>query len=381
MLTVPFTLGHNHRRILETLRLNGPLPRINVAELTDLQPATLTRLSQDLISWGFIEDADYDSVAESKSSAKRKTRLLRLNGKLRHTAGIAVTLDRVACSISSLSGKIIAETRIHADLQEPQNVAEEAAEALTNLLRAARLKRNQLLAAGLSLPINFGDDPERQFIPSEWPKWEIEAPREIFEAKLGIPTWVENDAHAAALAESYFGAGESMESFNLIYLGYGIGGGNIISRQLFRGSCNNAAAIGSLFPQDSFRPSGRDLLKTLAALGERYDSLFDLPDDLGVDPRMEPWLHRVAKQIFPVVRHAQVLFNGEAVVIGGLLPSSVNQALVARLRELSKGRFSATRILASTISRENFHLGAACIPQYELTAPHKYKGRVVKGLR
>ena len=95
MLQPSFSLGHNHRRILETLRLYGPMPRIEIADLTDLQPATLTRLSQDLIDWGMLEDVDFESVAQPRSAAKRKTRLLRVNSDRLRMAGIAFTVDRV----------------------------------------------------------------------------------------------------------------------------------------------------------------------------------------------------------------------------------------------------------------------------------------------
>ncbi|MCM5555724.1 ROK family protein [Pleomorphomonas sp. NRK KF1] len=380
MLQPSFSLGHNHRRILETLRLYGPMPRIEIADLTDLQPATLTRLSQDLIDWGMLEDVDFESVAQPRSAAKRKTRLLRVNSDRLRMAGIAFTVDRVAVSLSSLTGEVIAERMVETEMRDPGAVAAMTADIVQELLEGAGLDRQQLLAAGVSLPINLTDNERRFFTPSEWPLWRGSKPRQIFEAALGVPTWVENDGHAAALAEAYFGVGAQMENFCLIYFAYGLGGGNILHRRLFRGSLGNAAAFGSHFPQDIPRPSGRDLMRYLEEMGESHRSLFDLPETLGTDTRIDGWLHRAASQLAPLVHHAQMLLDCEAVVLGGLLPRSVLEALAEHLRILVSEPPSDTQILVSQIDREHFHLGAASIPQYEVTAPHKYRGRAVKGI-
>lgn len=374
-----FSLGHNHRRILEVLRLNGPLPRIDIAAITDLQPATLTRLSQDLIDWGFLEDVAYGSVADARSSAKRKTRLLRIDNKRLFTVGIAATLDRIACSLSSLGGDVVAETTLVADMLDPVDVASKAVVAIKQMRQRTLLAPGQVVAAGLSLPINFSDDPERVFIPGEWPLWRGSTPREIFTAALGIPVWVANDGHAAVLAEAYFGAAIGMESFAAVYLGYGIGGGMMIDRRLYIGTHGNAGAFGSLFPQTMPRPAGRDLLRHLADHGIHHSTLFELDDRLADDPRLVTWIERAADQLLPIVRHAQVLLNCEAVIFGGLLPPRIMESLVERLRSLSADEFAATKILASSISPQRFHLGAACLPQYEMTAPRRYSGPVVKG--
>ena len=75
-----------------------------------------------------------------------------------------------------------------------------------------------------------------------------------------------------------------------------------------------------------------------------------------------------------------MLLDCEAIILGGLLPRSVLEALAEHLRILVSEPPSDTQILVSHIDREHFHLGAASIPQYEVTAPHKYRGRAVKGV-
>ncbi len=63
-------------------------------------------------------------------------------------------------------------------------------------------------------------------------------------ARLGCRVVVENDATTAALAELYLGHGRSHQSFAMVTLGTGIGGGIVIDGQLRRGRHGFAGEIG-----------------------------------------------------------------------------------------------------------------------------------------
>ena len=78
------------------------------------------------------------------------------------------------------------------------------------------------------------------------PGWRNVALRDIVSEKLGLDTYLNNDASAAALGEHRFGAGKGMD--NLIYLtvSTGIGGGIIIDGKLYSGSDGCAGEIGHM---------------------------------------------------------------------------------------------------------------------------------------
>ncbi|UCG77965.1 MAG: ROK family protein [Nitrospirota bacterium] len=54
----------------------------------------------------------------------------------------------------------------------------------------------------------------------------------ILSDKFGLPVIVDNDANCAALGEKYAGAGNELDSFILLTLGTGIGGGVVIDKEL-----------------------------------------------------------------------------------------------------------------------------------------------------
>ena len=67
---------------------------------------------------------------------------------------------------------------------------------------------------------------------------------EYIEKKLGIPTAIQNDANACALAEWKFGAGRGYSNLVFYTFGTGFGAGLILDAKLYAGTNDNAGEIG-----------------------------------------------------------------------------------------------------------------------------------------
>lgn len=80
--------------------------------------------------------------------------------------------------------------------------------------------------------------------PPNLPGWERVHLGRIITKEFGLPTFVENDANAAAIGELIYGAGKILNSFIMVTLGTGVGGGIIYNRKLFRGENGGAGEIG-----------------------------------------------------------------------------------------------------------------------------------------
>ncbi|HZY61846.1 MAG TPA: putative N-acetylmannosamine-6-phosphate 2-epimerase [Edaphobacter sp.] len=68
--------------------------------------------------------------------------------------------------------------------------------------------------------------------------------RGFAEDRFHLPTRVENDAHAAVLAELHFGLGRELSDFVAITIGTGVGGGIVSGGKLLRGQHGFAGTIG-----------------------------------------------------------------------------------------------------------------------------------------
>jgi len=66
----------------------------------------------------------------------------------------------------------------------------------------------------------------------------------ILANRFNLPVRVENDANAAAIAESRFGSGRKFPNFLFVIWGTGVGGGIILDRKIYRGPFGGAGEIG-----------------------------------------------------------------------------------------------------------------------------------------
>ncbi len=76
--------------------------------------------------------------------------------------------------------------------------------------------------------------------------WEGVPITRVFQEDLQIPTYLENDANAGALAEWRFGAGKGLSSLVFLTFGTGMGAGLILDGRLYRGASDAAGEVGHI---------------------------------------------------------------------------------------------------------------------------------------
>jgi len=107
--------------------------------------------------------------------------------------------------------------------------------------------------------------------PPNLPGWGKIHLGQILEEKFRMKVFVENDANAAAVGEFIFGAGKKLDSFVMVTLGTGVGGGIIVNGELFRGEYGGAGEIGHLSIDMNGSPCNCGSIGCIEAyLGNRY---------------------------------------------------------------------------------------------------------------
>lgn len=106
------------------------------------------------------------------------------------------------------------------------------------------------------------------YTPPNLPTWEAVPLKALLEAEFGLPTVVENDANATALAEHRWGAGQGCREMAFLTMGTGIGAGLILDGRLYRGRRDLAGEVGhaTVLPDGPRCPCGkRGCLEALAS--------------------------------------------------------------------------------------------------------------------
>lgn len=80
--------------------------------------------------------------------------------------------------------------------------------------------------------------------PPNLPGWDAIPLKDLLSARFGLPTYVEHDGNAGALAEFHFGAGQGSRNIVFLTMGTGFGAGIILDGRLYRGTSDVAGEIG-----------------------------------------------------------------------------------------------------------------------------------------
>jgi len=135
---------------------------------------------------------------------------------------------------------------------EPYGVLGRLEEEIRRILSGHGLTCERISALGISCggPL----DAERGIVqsPPNLPHWDHIPVTDYFLKRLGIPSYLENDANACAVAEWKYGAGRGLKNVIFLTFGTGLGAGLILDNRLYGGTNGNAGEIGHV----RLRPQG-----------------------------------------------------------------------------------------------------------------------------
>lgn len=118
-------------------------------------------------------------------------------------------------------------------------------ELLVREIAQAREKRPGVAAIGMGIPATIDHEKGLAVAAVNLPIENLPI-RDLVSARTGLPTFVDNDANVAALAEHRFGAARGTSNAVMLTIGTGIGGGLILGGEIYRGSTGAGAELGHM---------------------------------------------------------------------------------------------------------------------------------------
>ena len=122
---------------------------------------------------------------------------------------------------------------------------DELLDGLEEELRAALAEAPAAEAVGLGIPCTIHRERGVAVNAVNLPIVDVPM-RELIGDRLDLPTFLDNDANVAALAEHRFGAARGAQNAVMLTIGTGIGGGLVLGGELYRGSTGAAAELGHI---------------------------------------------------------------------------------------------------------------------------------------
>ncbi len=156
--------------------------------------------------------------------------------------GIDIGGTKTLAGVVERSGSILSTKRV----ETPGSLGPERALALikstAHEVVAASGVKPDVIGVGCGGPLDRTTG--ELFKVPNLPGWQGVRLIDEFAGEFGIPTYVDNDATAAAMGELHFGAGKGIRNFAFFIVATGIGGGIIIDGRPYRGEGDNAGEFG-----------------------------------------------------------------------------------------------------------------------------------------
>ena len=156
------------------------------------------------------------------------------------TIGIDIGGTKVLAGVVDENGTVLASRRRHT----PGRSVRDVEDTIVELVEALSA-RYDVAAVGVGAA-GFVDASRSTVIFSPHLAWRDEPLRDALMGRIRLPVVVDNDANAAALAETRFGAGVGHRFVLCITLGTGIGGALVIDNRVFRGANGMAGEFGHI---------------------------------------------------------------------------------------------------------------------------------------
>lgn len=118
-------------------------------------------------------------------------------------------------------------------------------ETMRNILQSVR-ELGSAHAIGISCGGPLDVKSGKILSPPNLPGWDDIPIVQILEDEFGIPTYLQNDANAGALAEWKFGAGKGTQNMIFLTFGTGMGAGFILNGKLYEGTNGMAGEAGHI---------------------------------------------------------------------------------------------------------------------------------------
>jgi glucokinase len=159
--------------------------------------------------------------------------------------GIDLGGTKIVAGLVDREGRIVARHHRDTEAKEGQDaVFRRLVDVTTQLLTTKGINRQQVAAIAIASPGPI--DARRGVVtaPPNLPGWRDVPLGRMIQEEFGLPTSLENDANAAALAEHRFGAGQGSDHMIYATVSTGIGGGFVLGGRLYTGATGGAAEFG-----------------------------------------------------------------------------------------------------------------------------------------
>ena len=366
----------NSAVVYKLIDQQGPISRIQISELSQLAPASVTKITRNLLARGLIKE-----VEQQESTGGRRATSSVAEYKAFRTLLIHLGRREIVLAMMDLSTKLLKkETFEFPDMVDITSLEGCLMNKLDTFIRENHKRHSELIAVGITVSgfVNSKNLIENLPYLTLSEPWDLA--RRISE-RFKLPTFIGQDVRSLALAEHYFGVTKDCYDSLLLRIHRGVGAGIVINHEVFQGYKNNVGEIGHI----QVDPLGKrclcgnvGCLETVVSNSAIEDKMQKLLEDgyhskwLSLeshdieaickasnkqDEVATELIEHVGVQIGRVLAMSVNMFNPEKIVISGEITQAKNILFAAIRKTLESHALPAfvsnTPLVASELSNED----------------------------
>lgn len=230
----------NYAMIYRLIVQQAPVSRIQLAEISQLAPASITKITRQLIKKNLIKEVDAQQSTGGRPAVS-------IQAKFGYYQTIAIQLSRshVTIELYDLGANCLV-SEVYPLTSFTQESAEEYLIALIEQFIEQNSKKiKHLVAISVVLPglIDSVRGIIRYTPHIQVKAWSL---ADALRNKFNISIFIGNDIQSLALAESYFGSTQDVDDSILIRVHRGVGSGVIVNQQLLTNHNQSACEVGHI---------------------------------------------------------------------------------------------------------------------------------------
>lgn len=162
-----------------------------------------------------------------------------------HVVGIDIGGTKLATVVADKTGHILGKVRkpTHSE-KGPEYAIGLLFDMVREVVNQVGLEQTSISAIGVSCGGPLDTKTGIVYSPPNLPGWDALPLKALLESEFQVPTTIENDANASALAEFRFGGGRGYSAVLYMTMSTGIGGGIVIDGQVYHGANDSAGEVG-----------------------------------------------------------------------------------------------------------------------------------------
>lgn len=231
----------NAAAVYRIIDQQGPVSRVKVAEISQLAPASVTKITRQLLEHDLIRE---EALQES-TGGRRAISLMTVRDRFQF---VSCRLGRrtIYLALCDLEGRELIQ--IQRELVGQLTIDEVLATltaAIEDLISNSTRKIRKLIGLAVTLPgLVNPESGEVLYMPTLTLNKVPLA--HLLETYFGLPCYVGNDTRSLALAEHFFGASRNNQDAILITIRNGVGSGIISKGRVLLGQNRNVGEIGHI---------------------------------------------------------------------------------------------------------------------------------------